>query len=134
MILNAIIHAPLSLGKGEVDSSILSGSTTKAPINRRFPSRALPFPPVFGRERRVNSPQKLGGNLVGPARTADATFSAQPRSRARASPRKSKRPALLPCPGPRRSFVSSPEATVQIATDFPSMRRTPRRVNAGGRR
>lgn len=33
MILNAIIHAPLSLGKGEVDSSILSGSTTNGPEN-----------------------------------------------------------------------------------------------------
>src|SRR5258707_10091816 len=54
-----------SLGKGEVVSSILPGSTRKPQQNRHFLARPLPFPPAFGRERRVNSPQKLGGNLVG---------------------------------------------------------------------
>src|SRR5215467_819305 len=37
-----------SLGKGEVDSSILSGSTTKSPINPHFLARPLPFCPSLG--------------------------------------------------------------------------------------
>jgi hypothetical protein len=51
-----------SLGKGEVDSSILSGSTTKAQINRHFPANQLPFPPSLNPEQTVKFPQKLGEN------------------------------------------------------------------------
>lgn len=59
---NALSLDAYALGKGEVDSSILSGSTRKAPVNRHFLASQLPFPPVFDRERRVNFPQKLGEN------------------------------------------------------------------------
>lgn len=64
MTLNALIQPTLSLGKGEVDSSILSGSTRKAQVNRRFLTGALPFPPMLNPERTVKFPQKLGENRV----------------------------------------------------------------------
>src|SRR5260370_15078910 len=51
-----------SLGKGEVVSSILTGSTRKAPTNRHFLTVALPCPPRGKRERGANVPQKLGEN------------------------------------------------------------------------
>jgi hypothetical protein len=57
-----------SLGKGEVVSSILTGSTTKAQQIKSFSERALPFPPVLEREQSVFPPAKLGenpGNLFG---------------------------------------------------------------------
>jgi hypothetical protein len=51
-----------SLGKGEVDSSILSGSTTKALINRHFSANQLPFRPSLNPEQTVKFPQKLREN------------------------------------------------------------------------
>src|ERR1700719_3553165 len=99
MTINGIVALALPLGKGEVVSSILPGSTRKAPKNRSFVARALPFPPGFGPERRVNSPQRLGGDLVGPTDMARAGQRAPGASaRARASPTpKMKRP-VLPTP------------------------------------
>jgi hypothetical protein len=49
-----------SLGKGEVVSSILTGSTRKTQQNQHLLNRALPFPPRFGPEQIANSPGKLG--------------------------------------------------------------------------
>ena len=49
-----------SLGKGEVVSSILTGSTRKPQQNQHLWNRALPFPPRFGPEQIANSPGKLG--------------------------------------------------------------------------
>jgi hypothetical protein len=57
-----------SLGKGEVVSSILTGSTRKAQQIRSFSEGALPFLPVLEREQSVFPPPKLGenpGNLFG---------------------------------------------------------------------
>src|SRR5215469_8921580 len=57
-----------SLGKGEVVSSILTGSTRKAKQTRSFSEGALPFLPVLEREQSVFPPAKLGenpGNLFG---------------------------------------------------------------------
>jgi hypothetical protein len=51
-----------SLGKGEVVSSILPGSTRKSPIDRHFQAKPLPFPPLPNRERTMKFPQKLGEN------------------------------------------------------------------------
>jgi hypothetical protein len=51
-----------SLGKGEVDSSILSGSTRNLQQKHDIKGRPLPFPPVFDREQAVNSPSELGEN------------------------------------------------------------------------
>jgi hypothetical protein len=57
-----------SLGKGEVVSSILTGSTRKAEQIKSFSEGALPFLPVLEREQTVFPPTKLGenpGNLFG---------------------------------------------------------------------
>ena len=57
-----------SLGKGEVVSSILTGSTRKAQQIKSISEGALPFPPVLEREQSVFPPAKLGenpGNLFG---------------------------------------------------------------------
>jgi hypothetical protein len=51
-----------SIGNGEVDSSILSGSTRFPFENQRLLDRALPVPPRSGRERKSNLPQSLGEN------------------------------------------------------------------------
>ena len=51
-----------SLGKGEVDSSILSGSTTKAHKNQDLGGEPLPCPPRFEREQDGNSPTGSGEN------------------------------------------------------------------------
>jgi hypothetical protein len=62
------INAENSLGKGEVESSILSGSTRKAEQITCFSEEALPFLPVLEREQSVFPPAKLGenpGNLFG---------------------------------------------------------------------
>ena len=50
------------LGKGEVVSSILPGSTRKALVNWHFLHRAPPFPQRFDRERIAKLSQKLGEN------------------------------------------------------------------------
>ena len=52
-----------SLGKGEVDSSILSGSTIEALRNQGFSRRPLPTPPPDLRERKLNLSRSLGENL-----------------------------------------------------------------------
>ena len=52
-----------SLGKGEVDSSILSGSTIEALRNQDFSRRPLPTPPPDLRERKLNLSRSLGENL-----------------------------------------------------------------------
>jgi hypothetical protein len=67
------------LGKGEVVSSILPGSTRKALVNRHFLHRAPPFPLRFDRERIAKLPQKPGEN----AGTLFAGRSASPQRRAR---------------------------------------------------
>jgi hypothetical protein len=57
-----------SLGKGEVVSSILTGSTSKTKQTKNFLARALPFPLALEREQSVFPPAKLGenpGNLFG---------------------------------------------------------------------
>jgi hypothetical protein len=51
-----------SIGNGEVDSSILSGSTIYPFENQRLLDRALPVPPLSGRERKSNLPQSVGEN------------------------------------------------------------------------
>src|SRR5438105_3992777 len=51
-----------SLGKGEVVSSILTGSTRKLQQTHDIKGRPLPFLPIFKREQAVNSPSKLGEN------------------------------------------------------------------------
>ena len=50
------------LGKGEVDSSILSGSTRNLQQIDHINERPSPFPPIFKREQAVNSPSKVGEN------------------------------------------------------------------------
>jgi hypothetical protein len=52
-----------SLGKGEVVSSILTGSTSKTKQTKNFLARALPFPLALEREQSVFPPAKLGENL-----------------------------------------------------------------------
>jgi hypothetical protein len=52
-----------SLGKGEVVSSILTGSTRKAKQVASFSRGALPFLPVLEPEQSVFPPAKLGENL-----------------------------------------------------------------------
>jgi hypothetical protein len=57
-----------SLGKGEVVSSILTGSTTKTKQTKDFLARPLPFPLALEREQSAFPPAKLGenpGNLFG---------------------------------------------------------------------
>src|SRR5215216_7875648 len=51
-----------SLGKGEVVSSILPGSTNFPQINQTLAGRPLPCPPALGHERVGNCPTKLGEN------------------------------------------------------------------------
>src|SRR3954451_17134649 len=51
-----------SLGKGEVDSSILSGSTRKFKRNQHLGRGLFPCPPLLRRERSANSPTKVGEN------------------------------------------------------------------------
>jgi hypothetical protein len=68
MTFSSIMRVARYLGKGEVVSSILTGSTTKAQQIKSFSERALPFPPVLEREHSVFPPAKLGensGNLFG---------------------------------------------------------------------
>ena len=54
-----------SLGKGEVDSSILSGSTRKSLKNQHLPLDHFPICPLFGCEQTGKVPQLLGRNLAG---------------------------------------------------------------------
>jgi hypothetical protein len=51
MRINCIVHRGCALGKGEVESSILSGSTKKAEKIKGFSEGALPFLPVLEREQ-----------------------------------------------------------------------------------
>ena len=51
-----------SIGNGEVDSSILSGSTIFPLQNKGFANQPLRVPPRLKRERKPNSPQRLGEN------------------------------------------------------------------------
>ena len=51
-----------SLGKGEVVSSILTGSTTNLQQKHELQKRALPCLPRFAQEQVVISPRKLGEN------------------------------------------------------------------------
>jgi hypothetical protein len=51
------------LGKGEVVSSILTGSTTQAPPSLSFCDQALPCPPAARGEQSALSPNKLGENV-----------------------------------------------------------------------
>ena len=51
-----------SLGKGEVVSSILTGSTRKTRPVKGFSAGALSFPPIVDRERNVFPPANLGEN------------------------------------------------------------------------
>lgn len=60
MTINSMGHDAVPLGKGEVVSSILPGSTTKRPQNQGFPNSTLPCPPLPEREQDANSPNKLG--------------------------------------------------------------------------
>jgi hypothetical protein len=52
-----------SLGKGEVVSSILTGSTIEALKDQRFSRQPLPIPPLCLRERKLNLGRLLGENL-----------------------------------------------------------------------
>src|SRR6266849_2433364 len=56
-----LTYAP-TLGNGEVDSSILSGSTSFPFENQRLSERALPVPPRLAHEQKPNSPQTVGEN------------------------------------------------------------------------
>ena len=67
-----------SIGNGEVDSSILSGSTIIPLNNKGFESQPLPVPPLLEREQKSNLCQNVGEN----AGTLFATCSAD-RLRAR---------------------------------------------------
>ena len=51
-----------NLGKGEVVSSILTGSTTEAKQDQHLASGALPCPPRLEREQDANSPTRVGEN------------------------------------------------------------------------
>jgi hypothetical protein len=51
-----------SLGKGEVHSSILCGSTSESKQNQGLAGNALPCPPRLEREQDANFPGKLGEN------------------------------------------------------------------------
>jgi hypothetical protein len=51
-----------SIGNGEVDSSILSGSTIFPLENNGFANQPLRVPPLLDRERRTNFPQSVGEN------------------------------------------------------------------------
>ena len=51
-----------SIGNGEVDSSILSGSTSFPLENKGFYNQQLPIPPRSDPEQKTNSPQTVGEN------------------------------------------------------------------------
>jgi hypothetical protein len=51
-----------SIGNGEVDSSILSGSTSFPLQNNGLDNNPLPVPPRLNRERKSNLPQTQGEN------------------------------------------------------------------------
>jgi hypothetical protein len=51
-----------SIGNGEVDSSILSGSTSFPLQTKGFADQPLPVPPRLKRERKSNLPQSVGEN------------------------------------------------------------------------
>lgn len=55
-------HHSIALGNGEVDSSILSGSTSFPLQNNAFVDQPLPVPPPLDPERKTNSPQTVGEN------------------------------------------------------------------------
>ena len=69
------------LGKGEVVSSILTGSTKNVAQNQHLNDRTLPSPPRLDREQDANPPRKLGeiwGKMFdGCSRTVDAQERAQ---------------------------------------------------------
>ena len=70
-----------SLGKGEVDSSILSGSTRKSEDNQDLANGALPCPPPpLKREQDTNFPNELGENTgkVFTTRSAGRTAKFEP--------------------------------------------------------
>ena len=63
---SSVVEHPL--GKGEVVSSILTGSTRKAAGNRQFLTRPSPSPPRLAGEQIMFPPAKLGeiwGSLFG---------------------------------------------------------------------
>jgi hypothetical protein len=62
MKFNTIAGPAVPLGKGEVDSSILSGSTIKPQHLQHLIKGTLPCPPPIGGEQDVNSPAHLGEN------------------------------------------------------------------------
>ena len=72
-----------SLGKGEVDSSILSGSTRKSEDNQDLANAALPCPPPLKREQDTNFPNELGENTgkVFTTRSAGRTVKFEPLER-----------------------------------------------------
>ena len=51
-----------SIGNGEVDSSILSGSTSLSKQINHFADQALRVPPHFEPEQKTNFPQFVGEN------------------------------------------------------------------------
>ena len=51
-----------SIGNGEVDSSILSGSTIFPLKDKGFADQPLRIPPRANHERKTNSPQTVGEN------------------------------------------------------------------------
>jgi hypothetical protein len=57
---SSVVEHPL--GKGEVVSSILTGSTTKAKQDQHLASSTLPSPPRLEREQDANPPAKVGEN------------------------------------------------------------------------
>jgi hypothetical protein len=68
------------LGKGEVVSSILTGSTRISLTNRGLSVRPLPAPPPFNREQIAFPPTKLGGtsgNLFGKCSRAQRAYVAE---------------------------------------------------------
>jgi hypothetical protein len=59
---SANINQSNAIGNGEVDSSILSGSTSFPLENNGLANQPLRVPPLLNRERRTNSPQSVGEN------------------------------------------------------------------------
>src|SRR4029077_138270 len=76
---SSVVEHPL--GKGEVVSSILTGSTKNVAQNQHLNDRTLPSPPRLDREQDANPPRKLGeiwGKMFdGCSRTVDAQERAQ---------------------------------------------------------
>src|ERR1700691_112084 len=64
MNINGMIESTSSLGKGEVVSSILPGSTRKGPVTSGLSGGALPCPPPRAAGRKpdagVNAPPRRG--------------------------------------------------------------------------